>query len=136
MKKSIIPILIVLTVVIFMMDFGDGNIDYKRVSYEHLSENLVGNFMEIGPGGTGMFEYRGYTYAFITTKPSEKVEILFVGNAQDGIGHEVRYKVHKRETGDEPNIIKGQLGNYSIHLIRLERNVGTPFGFNQVNLGK
>lgn len=133
LKKSMIPFLIIMAVVIFLFDFGDGEIEYKYVSYESLPNEEKRNFSEIGPGGSGMFRHNSHTYAFITTEPDEKVEIEFVGDAEDGIGKEVRYAVVKRATDEKVKVIDGMQGKFALYIIQLEKVVSPPFGFTQVN---
>ncbi|WLD92628.1 hypothetical protein [Alkalihalobacillus sp. AL-G] len=127
--KSVIPFLIVMSIVVYMMDFGDGEIGYEIMTYDSLPEKFKQNYSEIGPDGKGMFEFNGHTYITISTEPGEKVEVLFVGNAQDGIGKEIRYKVVKRGNGEEAKVIHGSLGDFTLCVVRLEKIVSTPFGF-------
>lgn len=132
-KKSILPFLIIVGVAIFMMDFGNGEIQFEEVSFQDLPQKSTEDLKDIGPDGTGMFEYNGKTYAFITTSPNEKVEVEFVGKAHDGIGKEVRYKVVPTTQTSSDEIIRGSNGDYSIHVIKLEKKVSTPFGFYKTN---
>jgi hypothetical protein len=133
-KKSIIPFLLVMLVVFIMMDFGDGEIKYEQVGFESIPVEYREKFSMSGPGGTGMYQGKDNTYAFIAVKPDEKVEILFVGDAEDGVGHEVKYKVVGGQNVDETKVIKGLHGDFTYCLLRLEKVVNTPFGFRNVDL--
>lgn len=134
LKKGIIPFLLVIAVAFVLMDFGDGELDYSLANYDSLPKSQQDMIKEIGPGGTGLFEYDGTSYAFIATEPEEAVEILFVGKAEDGIGKEVRYRVIKNEESAQSEIIEGNMGRFALHLLRLEKVVSTPFGFNNIDL--
>ncbi|MET3698904.1 hypothetical protein SAMN05877753_110140 [Bacillus oleivorans] len=130
-KQSLVPFLLVILVVFVLFDFGDGEIEYEFVSYENLPVEFQQKLRLGGPGGTGMFSYNGHTYAFIGTNSDEKVEIQFVGDSSDGIGHEVIYKVMKQESAHS-EIIKGMHANLNLYIIRLKKDVGTPFGFREI----
>lgn len=106
------------------MDFGNGEVKYELISSEELTEQEAKDFASIGPGGTGMFEKDGRTYLMIVTESNKDVEILSVGKADDGVGKEVKYKVVEKGEEDQSN---------GLHLIRLEKVVSTPFGFNRIN---
>ena len=134
LKRGIIPFLLVMIVAFIMIDFGDGEIKYIMAHYETLPDKERNFIRESGPGGTGMFQHDGSSYAFITTEPDEKVEVLFVGRAEDGIGNEVKYKVVKNNGTDDSNIIDGRMGRFALYLLRLETTVSTPFGFNNKSL--
>jgi hypothetical protein len=130
LKKGIVPFLLIMTVLFILMDFGDGEIAFEFVEYEELAEEIKSDFSKMGPEGTGLFRNKGYSYAFITTLPNEKVEIEFVGEAEDGIGNEVKYKVVKKEEHEQPKVIQGEYGDFALYVIRLDKVVDTPFGFN------
>lgn len=136
LKKSFIPFLTILTIFVISMNFGDGEIDYEYVSFEDIPNSYKHNFSEMGPGGTGFFTHNGKTYAFIGTQPNEIVEVLFVGDAEDGIGEEVRYKVMENKENNNLNktVIDGRYGRFVLHIIQLEKAVSTPFGFNNIDL--
>ncbi|MBT2695733.1 hypothetical protein [Bacillus sp. ISL-55] len=134
LKRGIVPFLLVMLVAFVMTDFGDGEIKYIMANYESLPVQQRNFIKENGPGGTGMFQYDGSSYAFIATEPDEKVDVLFVGKAEDGVGNEVRYKVVKNDGADDIKIIDGRMGRFALYLLRLEKVVPTPFGFNNVNL--
>lgn len=132
-KKSILPFLIIVGVAIFMLDFGNGEIQFEEVSYNDLPRTVTQDLTGMGPGGTGIFEYNGKSFAFITSNPNENVEVEFVGKAHDGVGKEVRYKVVPTDQNSSDKIITGSNGDYSIHVIKLEKKVSTPFGFYKTN---
>ncbi|WP_226675148.1 hypothetical protein [Mesobacillus jeotgali] len=134
LKRGLIPFLLVMIVVFIMIDYGDGEIKYIMAHYESLPEEERNFIKGSGPGGTGMFQHDGSSYAFIATEPDEKVEVLFVGKAEDGVGNEVKYKLVKNDGADDIKIIDGRMGRFALYLLRLEKVVPTPFGFNNENL--
>ena len=134
LKRGLVPFLLVMIVVFIMIDFGDGEIKYIMAHYDSLPEENKNFIKGSGPGGTGMFQHDGSTYAFIATEPDEKVEVLFVGKAEDGVGNGVKYKVVKNNGADDIKIIDGRMGRFALYLLRLEKVVPTPFGFNNKNL--
>lgn len=134
LKKGIVPFLLVMILAFIMIDFGDGEIKYIMVHYETLPDKERNFIRESGPGGTGMFQHNGSSYAFIATEPDEKVEVLFVGRAEDGIGNEIKYKVVKNDNADYTNIIEGRMGRFALYLLRLETVVPPPFGFHNKSL--
>lgn len=134
LKRGIVPFLLVMMVAFTMIDIGDGEIRYIMAHYESLPDEERNFIKGAGPGGTGMFQHDGTSYAFIATEPDEKVEVLFVGRSEDGIGNEVKYKVVKNDGADDTKIIEGRMGRFSLYLLRLETIVPTPFGFNNKSL--
>jgi hypothetical protein len=133
-KRGIGPFLLVMLVAFVMIDFGDGEIKYIMANYESLPDQARNYINDAGPGGTGLFEHDGSSYVFIATKPDEKVEVLFVGRAEDGIGNEVKYKVAQNDGSEEIKIIEGRMGRFALYLLRLEKVVPYPFGFNDISL--
>lgn len=133
-KRSIIPLLIIIVISFLLIDFGDRPMKYELVSYEDVPEEMKNSvLLDLGPGGTGIHQFNKHAYAFIGTETDEKATIEFVGDAHDGIGKEVRYSVSKSKPGEEPAIIKGRFGDYAVHIIRIEKRISEPFGFFRVN---
>lgn len=133
MKKSLIPFLIVVSLALFFIDFGDRETAYEIVSYEQMPERYKEDFHLQGPGGTGMFTHKGHTYAFILSEPDEQVVIEFVGKETPMGGFEVKYSTQPSDIEEEAFVIDGTYGQFVPHILKLEKTVSPPFGFMNTN---
>ncbi|WP_156291877.1 hypothetical protein [Oceanobacillus salinisoli] len=133
MKKSALPFIIITTVALFFIDFGNREIAYEMVSYDHIPEEYKEDFRLMGPGGTGMFSHKDHSYAFILTEPDEQVAVEFVGRDTLMEGYDVKYSLQPNKDKGKNVIINGTYGTFTPYILKLEKEVSPPFGFTKTN---